>query len=54
MEIQMLTVTALKASLPKHLPAPNSDLSRPCPWATPSLVEICIGLEINGYLPAEF
>jgi coenzyme PQQ precursor peptide PqqA len=23
-------------------------------WATPTLVEICIGLEINGYLPAEF
>jgi coenzyme PQQ precursor peptide PqqA len=22
-------------------------------WNTPSLVEICIGLEINGYLPAE-
>jgi len=23
-------------------------------WNTPILVEICIGLEINGYLPAEF
>jgi coenzyme PQQ precursor peptide PqqA len=23
-------------------------------WTTPSLVEICIGLEINGYMPAEF
>jgi len=23
-------------------------------WTTPVLVEICIGLEINGYLPAEF
>jgi coenzyme PQQ precursor peptide PqqA len=23
-------------------------------WSTPSIVEICIGLEINGYLPAEF
>ena len=21
-------------------------------WTTPVLVEICIGLEINGYLPA--
>ena len=21
-------------------------------WTTPTLVEICIGLEINGYLPA--
>jgi coenzyme PQQ precursor peptide PqqA len=23
-------------------------------WETPTLVEMCIGLEINGYLPAEF
>jgi len=23
-------------------------------WTTPMLVEVCIGLEINGYLPAEF
>jgi coenzyme PQQ precursor peptide PqqA len=23
-------------------------------WTTPTLVEICMGLEINGYLPAEF
>jgi coenzyme PQQ precursor peptide PqqA len=23
-------------------------------WTTPVLVEICIGLEINGYLPDEF
>jgi coenzyme PQQ precursor peptide PqqA len=22
-------------------------------WTTPTLVKICIGLEINGYLPAE-
>ncbi|MFL6799018.1 MAG: pyrroloquinoline quinone precursor peptide PqqA [Xanthobacteraceae bacterium] len=22
-------------------------------WTTPTLVEICLGLEINGYLPAE-
>jgi coenzyme PQQ precursor peptide PqqA len=27
---------------------------RPMTWNTPILVEICIGLEINGYLPAEF
>jgi coenzyme PQQ precursor peptide PqqA len=25
----------------------------PMSWTTPTLVEICIGLEINGYLPAE-
>jgi coenzyme PQQ precursor peptide PqqA len=23
-------------------------------WNTPILTEICIGLEINGYMPAEF
>jgi len=23
-------------------------------WITPVLEEICIGLEINGYLPAKF
>ena len=22
-------------------------------WTTPTLIEICLGLEINGYLPAE-
>ncbi|MTW18643.1 pyrroloquinoline quinone precursor peptide PqqA [Rhodoplanes serenus] len=22
-------------------------------WTTPTFVEICIGLEINGYLPPE-
>jgi coenzyme PQQ precursor peptide PqqA len=27
---------------------------RPMAWTTPTLVEICVGLEINGYLPAEF
>jgi glutaryl-CoA dehydrogenase len=107
MEIQMATATALKPSVPKQLPPPNSDfyhfaetlsadelatlkqvrasmetkiapvinkhwgedafpfellpafkelnleLSQPCPWTTPALVEICIGLEINGYLPAD-
>ena len=26
---------------------------KPMTWTTPVLVEICIGLEINGYLPAE-
>jgi len=23
-------------------------------WTSPTLVEICVGLEINGYLPAEY
>jgi coenzyme PQQ precursor peptide PqqA len=31
----------------------NLQLSRPYPWTTPIAVEICIGLEINDYLPAE-
>jgi coenzyme PQQ precursor peptide PqqA len=22
-------------------------------WTTPRLIEVCVGLEINGYLPAE-
>jgi len=26
----------------------------PMAWMTPTIVEICIGLEINGYLPPEF
>jgi coenzyme PQQ precursor peptide PqqA len=29
-------------------------MTRTTPWTTPTLIEICIGLEINGYLPAEF
>jgi coenzyme PQQ precursor peptide PqqA len=37
---------------------PLTDKTRPkgnaMAWTTPILVEICIGLEINGYLPAEF
>ncbi|WP_348637665.1 pyrroloquinoline quinone precursor peptide PqqA [Minwuia sp. IMCC3077] len=23
-------------------------------WSTPRIEEICIGMEINGYFPAEF
>jgi hypothetical protein len=32
----------------------NLELSRPYPWTIPILVELCIGLEINDYMPAEF
>jgi coenzyme PQQ precursor peptide PqqA len=32
----------------------NSKMEKIMAWTTPTLVEICIGLEINGYLPAEF
>jgi coenzyme PQQ precursor peptide PqqA len=40
---------------------PIRDAAEPCgqggndmTWTTPTLVEICIGCEINGYEPAEF
>jgi coenzyme PQQ precursor peptide PqqA len=33
---------------------PNPPRRNAMAWTTPTLVEICIGLEINGYLPAEF
>jgi coenzyme PQQ precursor peptide PqqA len=33
---------------------PVSTVEDAMAWTTPTLVEICIGLEINGYLPAEF
>jgi coenzyme PQQ precursor peptide PqqA len=32
----------------------RSKEEKPMAWTTPTLVEICVGLEINGYLPAEF
>jgi coenzyme PQQ precursor peptide PqqA len=35
------------------LPIAEPREERPMTWTTPTLVEICIGLEINGYLPAE-
>jgi len=32
----------------------KNQMEKTMAWNTPTLVEICIGLEINGYLPAEF
>jgi coenzyme PQQ precursor peptide PqqA len=32
----------------------DADKETPMAWTTPTLIEICIGLEINGYLPIEF
>jgi coenzyme PQQ precursor peptide PqqA len=32
----------------------NMEGNTPMSWTTPTLVEVCIGLEINGYLPPEF
>ena len=31
----------------------NIEGNTPMSWTTPILVEVCIGLEINGYLPAD-
>ena len=39
---------------PIYLVFRNSREDDKMAWTTPTLVEICIGLEINGYLPAEF
>jgi coenzyme PQQ precursor peptide PqqA len=32
----------------------NTEGNMPMSWTTPTLVEVCVGLEINGYLPPEF
>jgi hypothetical protein len=34
--------------------AGGTDKGTTMTWTTPILVEICLGLENNGYLPAEF
>jgi coenzyme PQQ precursor peptide PqqA len=31
----------------------NMEGNTPMSWTTPTLVEVCIGLEINGYMPAD-
>jgi coenzyme PQQ precursor peptide PqqA len=31
----------------------NMEGTTPMSWTTPTLVEVCIGLEINGYMPAD-
>jgi coenzyme PQQ precursor peptide PqqA len=31
----------------------NTKGNVPMSWSTPTLVEVCIGLEINGYMPAD-
>ena len=31
----------------------NKEGNTPMAWTTPTLVEVCIGLEINGYMPAD-
>lgn len=44
-----LSTTAVKSGIYE-----TCQRERNIAWTTPILVEICIGLEINGYLPAEF
>ena len=39
--------------LGKALPLARKNGANDMAWTTPTIVEICIGLEINGYLPAE-
>jgi coenzyme PQQ precursor peptide PqqA len=41
-------------AIKKLIRVPPSKEEAHMTWTTPTLVEICIGLEINGYLPAEF
>ena len=43
-----------RSSSLKSLPVVGARMEENMAWTTPILVEICIGLEINGYLPAEF
>jgi coenzyme PQQ precursor peptide PqqA len=38
----------------RRVPMTKDEMGPSMAWTTPTLVEICIGLEINGYLPAEF
>jgi len=38
----------------KEIPMNKDGKETTMAWTTPTLVESCIGLEINGYLPAEF
>jgi coenzyme PQQ precursor peptide PqqA len=46
---------ALRLNAPRPKIIANRNLGKiAMVWSTPILVEICIGLEINGYLPAEF
>jgi coenzyme PQQ precursor peptide PqqA len=44
---------ARRPPLPYVVLVAKREQGRPMAWTTPTLVEICIGLEINGYLPAE-
>ena len=47
-------VDRAKSNRFKQSPVAGTRKEERMAWTTPTLVEICIGLEINGYLPAEF
>jgi coenzyme PQQ precursor peptide PqqA len=40
-------------AFPHTIPFGNVKRRKDMAWTTPVLVEICIGLEINGYMPAD-
>jgi coenzyme PQQ precursor peptide PqqA len=46
-------VDRIRQRLAKQSQRENVKRNMTMAWTTPTLVEICIGLEINGYLPAE-
>ena len=49
--VNLLNITTVNSGLPPVIVCCEETIMA---WTTPTLVEICIGLEINGYLPAEF
>jgi coenzyme PQQ precursor peptide PqqA len=50
----MMTFKQLLHKILWRVPMTKDEKKTTIAWTTPTLVEICIGLEINGYLPAEF
>jgi coenzyme PQQ precursor peptide PqqA len=45
--------TVLLFRVLRHYSFPERQKEESMAWTTPVLVEICIGLEINGYMPAD-
>ena len=48
--VNLVSITSVNSGLPSVIVCEETIMA----WTTPTLVEICVGLEINGYLPAEF
>jgi coenzyme PQQ precursor peptide PqqA len=53
-QLHAFTIFALSADVHCDGGCKRDKAEKPMAWTTPVLVEICVGLEINGYLPAEF